>query len=140
MKMNSRFRFMYDAAAAASLRPRAQADITADAVGAELTLDTLTGYWTPGTELADQTFAVVANVTKVDHTTGDETYVLNLTTNNNVVVATAKVNKVGQYVLFVDTQTLRLSDPTAASISLDADVGGTTPILNFHAFLTAVAT
>jgi hypothetical protein len=140
MKMNSRYRFMYDAASKASLRAQGQADITADAAGSELVFDELTGYWTDAyNELADQSVAVVANVTKADFTTADETYTLNLVTNNGVTVATAKVTGVGQYVLFVDMGTLRLSDPTAASFSLDADVGGTTPILNFFAWLTQIA-
>jgi hypothetical protein len=135
MKMNSRFRQMYDAAVGTLFRDRLQADITATADSAVLTLDKLTGYWTDGNELADQLLPVIVNALKVDHTTGDETYKIDVVTNNGVVVGTAKVVGVGQYVILVDADTLHLSDPTATSIKLTATLGGTTPILNYAAWL-----
>jgi hypothetical protein len=137
MKMTSRFRQMFDAATATLFRGRTAADIVATtaAAGAALTLDVLQGYWTDGKELADQLLPVVVNVLKADHTTGDETYKLDVVTNNGVVVGTAKVIGVGQYVILVDADTLRLSDPTATTIQIDATLAGTTPILNFAAWL-----
>jgi hypothetical protein len=45
---------------------------------------------------------VIVNALKVDHTTGDETYKIDVVTNNGVVVGTAKVVGVGQYVILVD--------------------------------------
>lgn len=136
MKMHSRYRYMFDAATAASLRAKAAAAVTADTAGSELTLDVLTGYWTSG-ELADKSLAVVANVTSLDTAT-DETYVLNVVTNNGVTVGTAKVTKLGQYVILLDMDTVELSDPTAVSISLDVDVGGTTPSIDFFAWIAPV--
>jgi hypothetical protein len=135
MKMNSRFRQMYDAATDTLFRGRTQPDVTATADSAVLNLDKLTGYWTDGTELADQLFPVIVNALKVDHTTGDETYKIDVVTNNGVVVGTAKIVGVGQYVILVDGETLHLSDPTATSIKLTATLGGTTPILNYAAWL-----
>jgi hypothetical protein len=137
MKMNSRFRQMFDAATATLFRGRTAADLTATtaAAGAAVTLDKLQGYWTDGNELADQLLPVIVNVLKVDHTTGDEAYKLDVVTNNAVVVGTVKVVGVGQYVILVDADTLHLSDPTATSIQIDATLSGTTPILNFAAWL-----
>jgi hypothetical protein len=135
MKMNSRFRQMFDAAADTLFRGRAAADVVATADSAVVNLDKLTGYWTDGNELADQLLPVIVNALKVDRTTGDETYKIDVVTNNGVVVGTAKITAVGQYVILVDADTLHLSDPTAASIKLTATLGGTTPILNYAAWL-----
>jgi hypothetical protein len=136
MKMNSRFRYMYDAAPLARLRARGAGAITATATETALNLDQLDGYWTAAFhELADQAFAVVANVTAVDHGTGDETYKLEVVTENGVVVATTVVKAPGQYVLFVDTGTLRAADPAAVTIAVKATLGGTTPSLDYFAWL-----
>lgn len=235
MKMHSRYRYMFDAAPAASLRAKDAAAVTADTAGAELTLDVLTGYWTSG-ELADKTLAVVTNVTAggaksnqtatitlvsavdtdtvtiddgvndpVDFVAGtdfsvagddtadaaalaeaindateagdlnvtatsalgvvtvtnlngggmaitesestitvsaitgnNETYVLNLTTNNGVVIGKATVTRTGQYVILLDMDTVELSDPTAVSISLDVDVSGVAPSIDFFAWIAPV--
>jgi hypothetical protein len=135
MKMNSRFRQMFDAAADTLFRGRTAADVVATADSAVVNIDKLTGFWTDGNELADQLFPVIVNALKVDRTTGDETYKIDVVTNNGVVVGTAKITGVGQYVILVDADTLHLSDPTAASIKLTATLGGTTPILNYAAWL-----
>lgn len=137
MKMHSRTRYMYDAATEASLRAKSAAAITASTAGAALVLDTLQGYWTTG-ELADNTLAVVANVNAIDNGTGDETYKLDVKTNNGIVVGTATVKALGQYVILLDMDTVRLSDPTAVSISLDATIAGTTPSLDFFAWIAPV--
>lgn len=136
MKMN-KLRYMYDAAVEARLRAKGLADLLADTPGTPLVLDLLTGYWTTG-ELADQTLAVVANVTALDKTTGDETYVLNVATNNNVIVGTATVKSTGQYVILLDMGTVKKADPTVTSLRLDIDVSGTTPIINFHSWIANI--
>jgi hypothetical protein len=135
MKMNSRFRQMFDAAAGTLFRGRTDVDVLATADSAVVTLDKLTGYWTDGNELADQLLPVIVNALKVDRTTGDETYKIEVVTNNGIVVGTAKITGVGQYVILVDADTLHLSDPTATSIKLTATLAGTTPILNYAAWL-----
>lgn len=135
MKMGSKFKQMFDAASATLFRGRTAGPITATADSAVVALDKLQGFWTDGNELADQTLAVIANVLAIDFGTGDETYKLDVVTNNGVVVATAKVTAVGQYVLFVDGSTLHLSDPTAASIHVAATLAGTTPSLDYAAWL-----
>jgi hypothetical protein len=135
MKMNSRFRQMFDAAPDTLFRGRTAADVTATADSAVVALDKLTGFWTDGNELADYLLPVIVNVLKADHTTGDETYKVDVVTNNGIVVATSKVIGVGQYVLLVDADTLHQADPTAVSIHVAATLGGTTPILNYAAWL-----
>lgn len=136
MKMNSRFRYMYDAASTVSLRAKGSGAMAATTAGAQLALDQLQGYWTAAFhELADQAFAVVVNVTAVDHTTGDETYKLDLVTENGVVIATTKVVGTGQYILFVDVGTARHADPAFTTIALNATLGGTSPSLDFFAWL-----
>jgi hypothetical protein len=135
MKMNSRFRQMFDAAPDTLFRGRTAADVTATADSAVVNLDKLTGYWTDGNELADYLLPVIVNVLKVDHTTGDETYKVDVVTNNGIVVGTAKVIGVGQYVILIDADTLHQSDPTAVSIHVAATLAGTTPILNYAAWL-----
>jgi hypothetical protein len=116
-------------------RGRTDVDVLATADSAVVNLDKLTGYWTDGNELADQLLPVIVNALKVDRTTGDETYKIEVVTNNGIVVGTAKITGVGQYVILVDADTLHLSDPTATSIKLTATLAGTTPILNYAAWL-----
>lgn len=136
MKMGSRFKQLFDAATATLFQPRNSADVTATGDSTNVVaLDKLQGYWTDGNELADQTLPIIINASVVDHTTGDETYKIDVVTNNGVVVGTAAIKAVGQYVIFVDGATLHLSDPTAASLKLTATVAGTTPILNYTAWL-----
>jgi hypothetical protein len=135
MKMGSRFKQMFDAAPDTLFRGRTAADVVATADSAAVSLDKLQGFWTDGSEFADENLAVIVNVLKADHTTGDETYKIDVVTNNGVVIATTKVVGVGQYVLLVDADTLRNADPTAASIHVAATLAGTTPILNYAAWL-----
>lgn len=141
--MKSKYKYMYDAATAASLRAKSAVALTADTNGAELVLDTLQGYWTSG-ELADQTFAVVVNVTAIDRTTGDETYKLDLQAGpsgfaSNVVVGTlAAITTVGQYVILVDADTVKAIKADADAIRLVLDVAGTTPSITYHAWISGV--
>ena len=133
--MNSRFRYMYDANPLIQFRPRNSGPVTAtgDAPNV-LTMDTLTGYWTSG-ELADQAFAVVANVTAVKTSVGDETYKLDLVTSGGAIIATTKVKVAGQYILFVDVRTAHQADPTFANMKLTATLAGTLPSFDYFAWL-----
>lgn len=137
MKMGSKFKQMYDAAPQTLFRDRNAAAITATtaAAGAAITLDKLQGFWTDGNELADQLLPVIVNVLQADRTTGDETYHLDVKTNNGVIVGSASFTAVGQYVILIDGSTLHLEDPTASTLQIDATLAGTTPILQFAAWL-----
>jgi hypothetical protein len=138
---------MYDAAPAASLRDKGGADITASGALAGLTLDTLGGYWNNG-ELADQTLAVVVNVTEIDNVTG--TYDINLEAGP-VGFATAKVvgslkgvTEATQHVILLDMDTVRALKADAAAIRLnvtanDTDgAGAGVPSINFYAFIAPI--
>ncbi len=99
-KMNGSFRYMFDAAPSISLLAAGQAAKTANFTSNEIALDTLDGYWTSG-ELADQTLAVIVNVTAV----GDSTARTATITLTNVIA----------------TDELTLDDGENAPVTLVAD-------------------
>jgi hypothetical protein len=146
-KLGTKFRYMYDAAPEAALRAKGQADITASATSPEFALGKVGGYWNNAGELADQMFAVVVNVTLVDP---DGTYDIELQAGpagfatNKVVAALRGVTKPGQYVLFVDTLTLRALKSDAAAIRLNTVVtdtdgaGANVPGINFYSWIAPV--
>lgn len=80
-KMNSKFKYMFDAAPSVRLIARDNVAKTASFNSSPVTLDKLEGHWTSN-ELADQTFALVVNVT--DMVPSARTATITLTT----VVAT----------------------------------------------------
>lgn len=61
-KMNSNFKYMFDAAPSITLIAKDGVAKTENFNGTPIVLDEVDGYWNSG-ELADQTFAVVVNVT-----------------------------------------------------------------------------
>lgn len=61
-KLNSKFKFMYDAAPAITLLAKGDAAKVATFNGSAIVLDDLDGYWNSG-ELADDILAVIVNVT-----------------------------------------------------------------------------
>lgn len=63
-RMNSKFRYMFDAAPSITLITKGDAAETATFNSDAIVLDEVEGYWNSG-QLADQTFAVVVNVTDV---------------------------------------------------------------------------
>ncbi len=139
-KLKSNFKYMLDAAPSITFRDAAAAALTADANTNAITLDALAGYWNTSNELADSTFAVVINVSTLDETTGDETYRIDLVAGpdgfaSSVVVGTVTVTEVGQHVILVDVDTIRKSKADAAALRLAVDVAGTTPIIDFVAFI-----
>lgn len=138
-KLKSNFKYMLDAAPAITFRDAAAAAFTADGNTAAITLDEVGGYWNTN-ELADSTFAVVINVSALDETTGDETYKINLEAGpvgfaSSVVVGTVTVTETGQHVILVDVDTIRKSKADAAALRLAVDVAGTTPSIDFVAFI-----
>jgi hypothetical protein len=139
-KLKSNFKYMLDAAPSITFRDGSAAALTADANTAAIVLDTLDGYWNTNNELADSTFAVVINVNQLDETTGDETYVLNLVAGpvgfaTSTVVGTVTVRETGQHVILVDVDTVRKSVANAEALRIAVDVTGTTPIIDFTAFI-----
>lgn len=136
---SSKVRFNIDALLA--LRPDSgQSDITADANTGVLSLDRLGAEWNAGEIATPLQYAIFGAVTKIDATTGDETYDLKLEVDSSeafsspVVVSTVRVNKLGQFIIPVVREQLLAADPAAAFLRIGVDVAGTTPILNFWAY------
>lgn len=138
--MNSKFRYMYDADPSVSLIPNDGAAHTATFNSASLALDFNDGYWNVPAQIADEAFAIVINVTAVDHTTGDETYNFALVGSSDgfatstQIGAVAKVPATGQYVILVDALTMTEEVPGITAIRLAATLAGTTPSITAFAF------
>ncbi len=139
-KMNSKFKYMFDAAPSISLIPNDGAAHVASFTGTAYTLDKLEGYWTNG-ELADVIIAAVINVTAVDHTTGDETYSMALqgstdgfTTHKDLGVVSA-IPGTGQYVILLDVDTAAQVVAGITQIRLAATLAGTTPSITCYAWI-----
>ena len=141
-KMNSKFKYMYDAAPAVSLRAQGEAALTADANSNVIALDQLDGYWNTEGELADQTFAVVANVTGIE-LGDDETYELALQFGDDaafttaVTTHTAAVSGTGQIAFLVDIDTVKaiLSDATHMRLALDVEAATGSPSIEFYSWI-----
>lgn len=142
-KMNSKHKYMYDAAPSIKLAPNDGVAVTADTNFVAYALDQLNGYWNTQGELADQTFAVVINVDDIDTTTGDETYVFSLQFGDAVGFGsgTAVTHRLAatasgqQLVALVDFDTVKAMLDDATHMRLQLDVTGTTPIITFKAFI-----
>lgn len=141
-KMNSKFKYMFDAAPAITLRAKSAAALTADGNTDAIVLDQLDGYWNPGVNLADQTFAVVVNIDALE-TGDDETYALSLvfgddaSFTNNVTTHTIAPTTTGQYVFLVDFDTVvaMLAGTTRMRIAVDVTASTGSPSIDFHAFI-----
>lgn len=91
-------------------------------------------------------FDVVVHITNLDHTTGDETYVLtfetydadgssNETVQESVTLTTANI---GQTLVFsFHPNTMQKFHATAAKFGIKATLGGTTPSLQYWAFASS---
>ncbi len=141
-QMNTSHRYIYDAAPATLFRARTADPLTATADTDEVTLDALDGYWNTEGELADQTLAVIINVTDIDSGDGDETYGLAVNgtrgggiTVPEVVFGSITVTEVGQYVIPCDIATAKRLADNLAGIEIAATIAGTTPSITFHAWI-----
>lgn len=140
-KMKSKFKYMFDAAPESALITKDHVAKTASFTGNVLVLDKVGGYWNAATnELADSTFAIAINVEAVDHTTGDETYTIDLEAGpvgfaTSVKTGRVTVNGTGQYVILVDFDTLQAMKADIGAIRLSATLAGTTPSITAHAWV-----
>lgn len=140
-KMNSKFKYMFDAAPSVALVAAGTAAQTATFNGTTIALDKLDGYWNTEGELADQTFAVAINVTDVDTVTGDETYTLELqfgddaAFTNSVKTHSAVVTGPGQYVFLVDIDTVTALLDDASHMRLAGTLAGTTPSITLVSWI-----
>jgi hypothetical protein len=87
-------------------------------------------------------FKAVITATKVDRTTGDETYVIAIETDSavgfpsSVTVGSVSITAAGMYEVLLSGDGIAALDATAAAVRVKATLSGTTPILNYHAFIT----
>ncbi len=144
-KMNTSHRYIYDAAPATLLRARTAAAVTSTGDSSVVVLDTLKGFWNTAGELADETFAIVINVTDLDATTGDETYSLAAkatnaagVVNNAAALGTLAINAVGQYVILVDAATVKKVASNFGGVKLTATLAGTTPSITYHSWISQI--
>lgn len=141
-KMNSKFKYMYDAAPSVALRAKGAAAVTADANSAVIALDQLDGYWNTEGELADQTFAVVVNIDDIE-VGDDEEYAVSLqfgddaAFTNSVTTHTAAVTGTGQIAFLVDIDTVKalLADATHMRLALDVTATNGSPSLTYYAWI-----
>lgn len=86
-------------------------------------------------------FKVVLDVTALDATTGNETYVLSVETDANtsfgsaVQVGAVTVTATGRYEVPLSQWQLAKLDSGAAAIRVNATLGGTTPSIAYGAFI-----
>lgn len=143
-KMNSKFKYMFDAAPSITLRDGDAAAITADGNTNAIALDQLDGYWNTQGEVADVTFAIIVHVTAIDRANADETYSIVPQfgpagfATNVVYGGLNGITKTGQYVILVDLDTVKAIKADVAALRLAVDVGGTTPSITFKAWIAGI--
>lgn len=141
--MNSKVKFLVDKEASVTLRAATAAAITATTAEAGLSLGNGSAYWNSGVT-PFQTLAVNILVKSIDRTTGDETYTFTVEVSATsggtytVVGTLAGVTAVGVYTILLDVDTVKKLLPTAAFVRINATLGGTTPILDYDAYLGPV--
>lgn len=88
------------------------------------------------------TFVAVIDVTAIDRTTEDETYVFSMQSLDSAganpvqLGALISLTTTGQYVIAVDSPTaVKLAGASDSKIQLTATIGGTTPSITYSAHL-----
>lgn len=141
-KMNSKFKYMYDAAPASELIAKDGVAKTATFNGTAIALDKLNGYWAHNNNgiLADDVFAIAVNVAALDATTGDETYTIELEAGPVGFATSIKTSKLtvsapGQYAILVDMDTIKAMKADVGAIRLAVTLAGTTPSITLNAWI-----
>lgn len=103
-------------------------------------LDTLEGYWNTDGALADETLAIIINVTEAGPVEQSFT-VFSVDATGSVIFgasgASFTVNGIGQYVLPVDIATFKRVDPRLAGFRIAAATQLDTP-MNYHAWISQI--
>lgn len=141
--MNSKTKFLVDKAPQVTLRASSAAAITTTTSETGLTLFNGTAYWNLA-QTPYQSLGVNILVKAIDRTTGDETYTFTVEVSNLIggtytaVATLAGVIAVGTYSLDIDVDTFKKITPAAAFIRITATLAGTTPILDYDAYLAPI--
>lgn len=141
--MESKVKYLVDDAL--KLQAVGSSNVTASANSALVDINYITnGRGDIKGRYGEGSFDVLIHVVSADHTTGDETYTLNfstadsaganVTTQETYVLSTT--TDVGRTMVFkFDTTTLNGVDADASKFGLAWVLAGTTPILNYWAYL-----
>lgn len=140
--MESKVKYLYDDAL--KLKAVGSVAITASGVSSQVGLNLITaGRGDVNNRFGEGSFDIVFHVVAIDHTTGDETYSVAVKTYDSagangtlqetiaLVVGDLATTKVWKF----DTVTLQQTHAAAANIGLDITLAGTTPILQYWAFV-----
>ena len=148
MALNSLNQHMLDTAAAVTLKALGGVDITTTTAETGVSLNVNgTAYWSQG-KVPDQTFAVNIQVNSFDTTTGDETYVFAIQVDSELAfgdapeaiwssgdIAATDFTAPNNIVANIDADTITRIKSDATHIRIIATLGGTTPILNYAAWI-----
>ena len=116
-KMNSKFKYMFDAAPSVQLIERDEVAKTATFNSDPYILDQLDGYWNTEGELADQTFALVVNVTEVEASASTGTFTLDTVIATDAVTLDDGVNTPVTLTADTDFDVGADDDETAANLA-----------------------
>lgn len=140
--MESKIKYTYDALLA--LQAPASANVVATASSAYVDINKITkGRGDVQGRFGEGAFDVVVHITTLDHTTGDETYSAAFTSSDaagaNKIVHFTRAFVVGEvgktFAYKFDAATIGLENANAAKFGIDWTLAGTTPILNYFAFV-----
>ena len=141
--MKSKQKFIYDGHASVVFKAAGSAAITATGVGAVLDLQPLTQAYWDNHEIPNRELTIAVAVIASDAGNSDETYKITAEVATDsaftvpVEVAEAVVPRgvVGAFPLVIDMDAALASCPNAAFIRTKATLGGTTPSLQYVAWM-----
>lgn len=125
---------IYDAEATVNLRDSEQSAITATASTSAVDFKMQYGG----------TFGVAINVSELVDDDADETYSFSVVGQdsagaNDVTLQTVTVTEVGEYILVLDADTVaKVAGASTEKVLVTATLGGTTPSLNYSAWITPI--
>ncbi len=132
----------FDAAAAATLRAIADGAETATAAEAPVALNTLNNAYWDNNDQPNGDLRVSISVTSIDRST-DEEYTINIEVDTAAGFSTPKIvatliepPTVGYYELVVPASLIEKLEPGATHIRAALVAGGTTPSIDYAAWLT----
>lgn len=141
--MNSKVKFQVDKEASVTLRAASAASITATTAETGKTLNNGGAYWNSNVT-PYQVLAVNILVKTIDRTTGDETYTINVEFSDVVggtyveVARLTGITATGVYTILLDVDTAKKFSASAGFVRVNAVLGGTTPILDYDAYLAPI--
>lgn len=143
-RMASKVTREFDAGASTTLRNQADGAETADASESPVALNTLTDAYWDNDEQPNGLFMISVHVASIDFGNADEVYDIYFEVGDNDVSPAIEVARlksvpaVGYYEVPVSSQLIKALDTDATHIRARLDVTGTTPSINYGAWITFV--